>query len=151
MSGLPEGRSRRLLSQTQVYYLIVGLSMVCTIVVFILAVHSCSKEDAARGGAIPVLVSFLLIYLRRNYGEGVYEAVLQLHPEIAEKIKVYLKDGNAASFSPAETTQLVLGILSRINVEASEQKKQNIALFVSSVFGTLVLAFGDFFYKLIKG
>jgi hypothetical protein len=151
MSGLPGRRFRKLLSQTQVYYLIVGLSMVCSVVVFFLAVHSGSKEDAVRGGAIPVLVSFLLIYLRRNYGEGVYEAVLQLYPDIAKKIEAYSKDGNAASFSPVETTQLVLGILSRINVEAGEQKKQNIALFVSSVFGTLVLAFGDFFYKLFKG
>ena len=149
MSGSSREKGRRLLSQSQVYYFIIGVSVLCAIAVFVLAVHFDSKEDAARGGAVPVLVSFLLLFLRRNYGEGVNKSVSQAYPKISEKIKAYSEGGEIVPFTPEETSEVILGILSRMNVEAQEQKNQNIALFVSSVFGTILLAFGDFFYILI--
>jgi hypothetical protein len=133
------------MSQRQVYYIAIVASVLCTVGIFFYGVHINSKDDAVRGGAFPLLVSFLLLFLRRNYGEQSFQALGKAYPDITSKLSAAPK-----SLTSDETTTLVLALLSRINIEADERKMQDIALFIASVIGTITLAFGDFFFKLIK-
>jgi hypothetical protein len=141
--------AQKMLSQTGLYYVFIVGSVLCALGQFAYGVHICSKDDAVRGGAIPVLVSFLLLFLRRNYGERSFENFRVANPEIAKKLDEVAGTKNIPVFTQEENTKLSLGILSRMNVEAGEQKAQNIALFIASVIGTAILAFGDMLYKAI--
>ena len=53
------------------------------------------------------------------------------------------RSGQGGRISNEELTQLLIGILGRINVESDEQRNQNRALFWASVIATLAWGFGD--------
>jgi len=139
------------MSQKGVYYLAIVASVICAMGIFTYGVHINSKDDAVRGGAIPVLVSFLLLFLRRNYSEQSFDALRNAEPGIASKLDSFESSQTVPSFTDEETGKLLMAILSRLNIEANERKVQDGALFVASVIGTIMLAFGDYFFKLIRG
>jgi hypothetical protein len=143
-------RLRDVVSQAAVYNSVVIFSVLLAAGWFLYALHSHSKDDAGRGGAVAIMISFVLLFLRRNLGERVYETILKSNPSLAEKISD-LDNGVFVPFTSEESTWLFHGILGRINTEADEQKNQNFALFLSSVFGTFVWGFGDYFYKKMGG
>jgi len=139
------------MSQKGIYYLAIIASVFAAVAIFIYAIHEGSKDDAVRGGALPVLVSFLLLFLRRNYSEQSFDELKRAIPGIAAKLDGFAQTQTLPTFTQPETSQLLLAILSRMNIEASERKLQDAALFVASVVGTIQLAFGDYFFKLIHG
>jgi hypothetical protein len=141
---------RDFFSQAVVYYSVVVFSVCCSVGWFLYALHVSCKDDASRGGAVTVIVSLFLLFLRRNYGERVYRSVLDGQPALAKKIKDVSEEKPLIPFTNEEASWLLLGIVGWVNTDSDAQENQNRALFLSSAFGTAVWGFGDVFYKWVK-
>ena len=101
--------------------------------------------DGQRGGALGVAAAFAILFLSRNYGQRVYESILDIDSSLSQHITSLVNDEQAQEFTNAELTRIIISILGRINVTADEQRRQNIALAVASVISTIVWGFGDVF------
>jgi len=137
-------RSRLRMSQSQLYNCGIGLSILLSVGgIWYGAFVSKDCADGERGGALGVASAFLIFFFRRNFGERVYRSILEMNPALAEKIQKLAARIPITTFSNEELTQLLIGILGRINVESDEQRNQNRALFWASVIATLAWGFGD--------
>lgn len=133
-----------MLSQRTLYALAIVLSVIVSLSGVAYSVYvSKNPVDGQRGGAIAVVVSLWILFLRRNYGERVYRAIVELSPSIEKKLEDMAENKPVTAFSDIELTIVLLGLVGRINVEADEQRVQNIALFLASVVGTMFWGFGD--------
>lgn len=99
--------------------------------------------DGQRGGAIGVAAAFSILFLSRNYGERVYKSILDTNPDLKARVFALSKEEAVEDFSNKDLTWAIISILGRLNVEADEQRRQNIALVIASVIATLAWGFGD--------
>jgi hypothetical protein len=102
--------------------------------------------DGGRGGAIAVALAFLILFVRRDYGGRVYNAILKDFPDLKEQI-ASLREGKApAPVVEGDAVKLnrrLIAIVSSLNTEADGQKRQNRALAWASCVGTVAWGFGD--------
>lgn len=132
------------LSLTTTYGLAVSLAAIVSLGGVVWAgLSSTDKSDGGRGGAIAVIVSLCVFFLRRDYSERVIDSTLELYPELAKHIENAAEGYPIEPFSPSEATALLLGMFGRMNVESTEQHGQNITLFWTSFIGTIFWGFGD--------
>jgi hypothetical protein len=91
-----------------------------------------------RGGAITVALAFLFLFVRRNYGSELQEALSKPLPSL---------DPNSPNQQSPEDPQVLRrdidAIVNRLRVESSGQKAQNTVLAIVSATGTIVWGFGD--------
>jgi len=106
--------------------------------------------DGGRGGAIAVAIAFICLFIRRDFGLLAYKAIVDEIPQLQGEIKTILQrleDVAVSSESPSdatrELTRRVDGISELIAVNADGQTRQNFAVAVASVAGTLAWGFGD--------
>lgn len=102
-------------------------------------------EDGGRGGAVAVAMAFFILFVRRNYGARVYDALTKDIPKLREQIassrqgkKLEPETGDVDEIRGQLTT-----LVSRLDTESDGQNRQNRALAWASCIGTLAWGFGD--------
>ena len=132
-------------SQTKLYYGGVGLSLVLSASGILWAVFVSKKcADGQRGGAIATAAAFFILFLRRKYGDAVFQTIFKVKRNAALTAKKKIqRRGILPVFTNDELSWLIIGTLERSNVEADEQWLQNLVLFAASAIGTFAWGFGD--------
>jgi len=103
-------------------------------------------SDGGRGGAIAVALAFLILFIRRDYGARLYQAIVTDIPGIKDQI-TNLRQGRevvpTAATDAATLHRQFVAIVSRLDTEADGQNRQNGALAWASCIGTIAWGFGD--------
>jgi len=128
----------------QLYWVILSLVILLSAGgIFVAGFITKDPLDATRGGALAVGLSLIVLFLRPNYGQRVYE-ILTIEAvrtrTIIESLKV---NPQPVSPSPSEKEKID-ALVAGAKADTDEQKLQNIFLALSSGIGTLVWGFGDF-------
>lgn len=105
-----------------------------------------SKDDAGRGGALAVIVSFFAVFVRRSYGARIYQTLFRPGNPMFARLNAYKNRQPVEPFTNAELTDFFIRIVSRTNIEAAEQRLQNWALFWTGLIATVIWGFGDKIY-----
>jgi hypothetical protein len=139
-------RKRKPIPQNTRYVLVVITSIVLSVGGILIAAHRRDPSRGGQGGAVAVAFSFFVLFIRRDYGTRVYTAITKDLPNLRAQIK-NLRDGNdpaaANSDGVAEVKRQITAIVARLETEAKGQKRQNIALALATVIGTIAWGFGD--------
>ena len=139
-------------SQARLYSLGIGCSIFASVGGVLYGAFVSKKcVDGQRGGAIGTAAVFLILFLSRNYGEYVYEAILDIRPHLRSRMDALSKPGPVEVFSQEDLTWLTIAILGKLKVAASEQQTQNVYIAIASVIGTLAWGFGDIIAGWISG
>jgi hypothetical protein len=129
------------MSQLTRYYLVVVLSVVCSVGGVIYgAVYD--PLDGGRGGAIGVALAFYLLFVRMRLGQAAYRIVTQNNDEQGDPSE------NKETFE--SVNRRIDGVLLMLNTEEDNQHQQNKALTLASCIGTMVWGFGDWISEWLK-
>lgn len=141
------------LSQKKRYVIFVIAAIALSAAGIVIAAFNSSPADGGRGGALAVAFSFLVLFVRRNYGARVYQAIIEDIPKLREQINALRENKQLESAHDDGLNELkrqITAIVSRLDTEASGQSVQNIALAVASVVGTIAWGFGDWIAQWIN-
>ena len=140
------------MSQNARYGLVVSVSIVLSAGGILLAAHG-DPSDGGRGGALAVALAFFVLFIRRNYGARVYEALTVELPSLKGQIAKLRAGGDPSAANSEGVDALkrqVTAIVARLETEAKGQRGQNIVLAAASIIGTLAWGFGDVIAKWLK-
>jgi hypothetical protein len=107
-------------------------------------------DDGGRGGAIAVALAFLILFVRRNYGARVYDALTKDIPSLRDQIISLRQGKEPLAKDMGDTGELrrqLIAMVSRLDIEADGQNRQNRALAWASCIGTIAWGFGDIFAR----
>jgi hypothetical protein len=139
-------RGRKPIPQYTIYILVVIASIILSAGGILIAVHRGDLSRGGQGGAVAVAFSFLILFLRRDYGARVYKAITTDFPNLRAQIRSLRKGDDPATANSdgvAELKRQITGMTARFETEAKGQRAQNLALAAASIIGTLVWGFGD--------
>jgi hypothetical protein len=106
-------------------------------------IAACSKtSEGGRGGALTVALSFWVLFVRKNYGLGVYEArtgfLRDMEKELKSEDQPQILTEDHCKEDLNNLKLHVASIANWLYVEADGQNNQNRVLAWSSLIGTLV-------------
>jgi len=133
------------MSQQSRYGIVIAASILLSLGGIAVAAWWTTPEDGGRGGALAVALAFLVLFVRRNYGARVYDALTKDIPKLKEQI-ANLRQGKepiSEKEDPHEMSRQLIAVVSRLDTEADGQNRQNYALAWASCIGTLAWGFGD--------
>jgi hypothetical protein len=114
------------------------------------AFATCNPNDAGRGGALAVALSFAALFLSKSYGALIYDLITKTIPEIERNIGASPETTPpvSAEIKPFYDRLVMLenkstGLAAKLGTDANGQKIQNGYLAAASIIGTLVWGFGD--------
>ncbi|HEV2962129.1 MAG TPA: hypothetical protein VG649_09920 [Candidatus Angelobacter sp.] len=141
------------MSQRTRYGLVVLIAVVLSVAGVLIGAFVTDPADGGRGGAVAVALAFIVLFVRRDYGSRVYDALTKDIPALRQQIR-NLREGKADvpkdGENLAEIKKQVTAIVSRLDTESDGQKDQNRALAWASCIGTIAWGFGDLAAKLLK-
>lgn len=119
---------KRALSQRTKYLLTIAIASTPSLAGIAYGAYA-NPTDGARGGAITVALSFLILFLRKNHGHSTQETLNAI---------------NLPNETPMDKIERKIDAISaRLNVNDDGQGNQNKALAWISCIGTFTWGFGD--------
>jgi hypothetical protein len=112
------------------------IALVLSFVFVILGAGSDTPDGnlAGRGGALAVAISFGILFTRETSTENIFQALAAMRAKLLKRSPLHLGD---------EADPMVDAILKTLGDRSAAQTRQNIALAIVGVIGTLAWGFGD--------
>ena len=141
-----------MMSQRTRYGVVVLAAIVFSLTGIYVGAFVTDPSDGGPGGALAVALAFLVLFVRKDYGSRVYDALTKDIPALRQQIS-NLREGKTVTPKEADLGQIktqVTAVVNRLDTESDGQKIQNRALAWASCIGTIAWGFGDIAAKWLR-